>query len=138
MHEAQICSFYLNQYLIAIEIEHIQEVVKGQQMTIVPLAPSHVCGLINLRGQLVMALNLKECLGLEWQRETAGKMNVVIIHGDSLLSLLVDAIGDVITINPTNLREKPVNLPAKLAELTKGIYQLHNELLILIDVQKLF
>ncbi|HEY9073267.1 MAG TPA: chemotaxis protein CheW, partial [Desulfobaccales bacterium] len=90
----QFSTFVVDHLLFGVEVEKVQEVIRYQEMTRVPLAPPVVKGLINLRGQIVTAIDLRRRLGLR-ERATADlPMNVVIRHDDGAVSLLVDEIGD--------------------------------------------
>src|SRR5450432_4495694 len=96
---SQFCTFYLDQLLFGVNLQGVQEVICNLQMTQVPLAPGVVRGLINLRGQIVTAVNLRQRLGLTAPAEGALPMNVVVRSEDGAVSLLVDEIGDVAEVD---------------------------------------
>ena len=88
-------------------MEKVQEVIRYQEMTRVPLAPPVVKGLINLRGQIVTAVDLRRRLGLRERAATDLPMNVVIRTSDGAVSLLVDEIGDVVEVDDTTFERPP-------------------------------
>src|ERR1700753_1262982 len=94
--ERQFCTFFLDKLFFGVEVERVQEVIRYQEMTRVPLSPPVIAGLINLRGQIVTAINLRHQLGLSVRKSDELPMNVVIRRDDGPISLLVDEIGDVV------------------------------------------
>src|SRR4051812_36691478 len=107
----QFCTFYLDGLLFGVEVERVQEVIRYQEMTPVPLAPAVVRGLINLRGQIVTAIDLRRRLELP-EREGRQKLpiNVVIRAGEEPISLLVDEIGEVVEEAENALEPAPPTL----------------------------
>lgn len=132
----QYCTFHLDGLFFGIEVFQIQEVLLGQQMTRVPLAASTVSGLINLRGQIVTALDLRRRLGLAPLPVGREPMNVVVRDEDSLVSLLVDEIGDVVNVDETTFEAPPENVKGVARELTTGVYKLDGRLLLILDLAK--
>ncbi|MBK7369435.1 MAG: chemotaxis protein CheW [Candidatus Eisenbacteria bacterium] len=132
----QYCTFHLDGLFFGIEVFQIQEVLLGQQMTRVPLAASTVSGLINLRGQIVTALDLRRRLGLAPLPEDREPMNVVVRDEDSLVSLLVDEIGDVVNVDESTFEAPPENVKGVARELTTGVYKLDGRLLLILDLAK--
>ena len=136
----QVTTFTVSDLLLGLDVRDVQEILRPQQMTPVPLAPSIVEGLINLRGQIVTALDLRERIGLppRTAAEQAKRrpMNVVVRSGKSATSLLVDTIGDVVEMEPDSLEEPPENLAAPTRELLKGIHKLDGRLLLLLDLDR--
>ena len=94
----QLATFRLDGDLYGVEVEHVQEVLRSQKLTRVPLAPPAVAGLINLRGQVVTAIELRERLGRSPRSQGTDAVVIVVrLHGEAV-SLLVDSIADVIPI----------------------------------------
>ena len=83
----------------------VQEVIRGQAMTPVPLAPPMIEGLINLRGQIVSAIDLRRLLNLPCRPEGATPLNVVVRDGEGAVSLLVDEIGDVLEVDEQSFEQ---------------------------------
>ena len=104
---SQFCTFYLDNQMYGVDVQSVQEVIRYQEMTDVPLAPDSVVGLINLRGQIVTAIDLRTRLGLANRPEGQLPMNVVVQSDDGAISLLVDQIGDVQEIDTDHFESLP-------------------------------
>jgi len=133
----QFSTFVVDRLLFGVEVAKVQEVIRYQEMTRVPLAPPVVKGLINLRGQIVTAIDLRRRLGLRDRGATDLPMNVVIRHEDGAVSLLVDEIGDVLEVEEEAFEPPPATLAAEARELTFGVYKLPDRLLIALCTDKL-
>src|SRR5208337_5408307 len=101
----QFCTFSVADLCLAIDVLEVQEVIRYQEMTRVPLVPKVVRGLINLRGQIVTAIDLRLRLGMTERPADQLPMNVVVRTDDGALSLLVDEIGDVIEVEEKTFEE---------------------------------
>ncbi len=132
MAEQQFCTFYLNGFLFGIEVEKVQEVIRHQAMTRVPLAPKLIGGLINLRGQIVTAIDLRLRLGLPERKPDELPMNVVARSEDGAVSLLVDEIGDVLEVQEAQFEDVPQSM-RQARELIRGVYKLPERLLLVLD-----
>ena len=95
----QLCTFFVDGLFLGVEVEKVQEVIRYQEMTRVPLAPGVIGGLINLRGQIVTAVDLRKRLDLDERPVDDFPMNVVVRTDDGAMSLLVDDIGDVVEVD---------------------------------------
>jgi purine-binding chemotaxis protein CheW len=133
----QFSTFVADQLLFGVGVEKVQEVIRYQVMTRVPLAPTVVKGLINLRGQIVTAVDLRRRLGLRDRASTDLPMNVVIRHEDGAVSLLVDEIGDVLEIGEEAFELPPGTLAEEARQLILGVYKQKGTLLIALDTDKL-
>jgi purine-binding chemotaxis protein CheW len=136
MASIQICTFTLDRYLFGVDVRQIQEVLRTQPMTRVPLAPSLVRGLINLRGQIVTAFDLRERLGLPKRGPGAEPMNVVLRRDDGAVALLVDDIGDVVEIDESRLERPPHSLRGPAADLVRSVVQMPGALLCVMDTER--
>lgn len=132
----QFCTFLLGDLLLGVEVLKVQEVIRLQSMTKVPLAPPTVRGLINLRGQIVLAVDLRQRLELPPAVGGADLMNVVVRDGESAVSLLVDDIGDVLELSADRFEPPPDTLTGVARELVRGVYQLKDRLLLILDIQQ--
>ncbi len=133
----QYCTFYLDGKLFGIEVTRVQEVIRYQPMTRVPLARKEIAGLINLRGQIVSAIDLRK--RLEMPDRPAGRlpMNVVVKNGQGgVASLLVDEIGDVIDVRAEQFEKAPETVKGIARELLEGAYKLEKKLLMTLHVEK--
>ncbi|MPR00088.1 chemotaxis protein CheW [Modestobacter sp. I12A-02628] len=133
---AQLATFWLDNDLYGVEVEHVQEVLRSQGITQVPLSPPAVAGLINLRGQVVTAIELRELLGRPPRAEGTDPVVIVVrLHGEAV-SLLVDAIADVVDVNARDFESPPDTLDGKARELILGAYKLDGQLLLALDVNR--
>lgn len=132
----QFCTFYLGKLFFGVEVENVQEVFKYQEMTRVPLAPSVVRGLINLRGQIITAIDLRDRLGMEGLPEGQMPMNVVVRTEEGVVSLLVDEIADVLEVSEDNFERPPDTIDEITRELVLGVYKLEDKLLLILDTRK--
>lgn len=131
----QLCTFSVLDFFFGVEVEHVQEVLRFQPMTQVPLAPPIVRGLINLRGQIVIAVDLRRRLGLP-ERVGELPMNIVVRADGGPVSLLVDEIGDVVEVNEDDFEQAPETLQGPSRTLVRGVYQLASRLLLVLDLEQ--
>jgi len=123
--------------MFGVEVMKVQEVIRFQAMTRVPLASSVVRGLINLRGQIVTAIDVRARFGLPPLGDAQEPMNVVLSTGDGVVSLLVDDIGDVLEVHESDFERPPETLPAVFRDVVVGLYKLERRLLLLLDVERI-
>jgi purine-binding chemotaxis protein CheW len=134
--ELAYCTFELDGLFFGVQVLAVQEVIRYQRMTSVPLAPEVVRGLINLRGQVVTAIDLRCRLGMAPLPDGRLPMNVVVRTADGPVSLLVDSIGDVIEVDDDTFEPPPDTLTGVAAELITGVYKLEGRLLLVLDIDK--
>jgi len=135
---SQLCGFKIMDGQYAIPVLEVQEVVKPQRVTPVPLGPDYVDGLINLRGQIVTAINLRVMFGLNRNdNEDAEYMNIIVRWGDGLYALVVDEIMDVMDIQNTTFEETPDMIDEKIRKYIRGVFKLEDNLLTLLSLEKL-
>ena len=125
----QFCTFYLDQLLFGIESRLIQEVVRSLELTEVPLAPDTVSGLMNLRGQIVIAIDLRRRLELEPRPAVTAPMSVVVHSAEGAVGLMVDDIGDVIEVDEETFEPSPETLPERLRSVILGVHKLDRRLM---------
>ena len=135
--EHQYCTFYLAGHYFGVDVLRVQEIIRHQEMTHVPLAPAAVRGLMNLRGQIVTAIDLRRRLELH-DRPLDGQLlvNVVIQTDDGPVSLLVDEIGDVLHVSEQTFEPPPETLQGNARALIRGAYKLKDRLLLLLDIDQ--
>ncbi len=137
MNTQQFSTFTLGDLFFGVEVSKVQEVVHYHQMTYVPLAPPEIKGLINLRGHIVTALDLRKRLGMPDREETQRlPINVVVRCGEHLVSLIVDEIGDVLDVEQDAFENPPETLTGVARELIRGAYKLDQRLLLILDSEK--
>ncbi len=132
----QLCTFYVGDGYFGIPVEQVQEVVRPQPITPVPLAPKVVRGLINLRGQILTAIDLRYRLGLGEPGDQAKLMNVVVRTDDSPVSFLVDEIGEVLDVDEDSFEAPPETLQGDMRELIGGAYKLEGRLLLALSTER--
>ncbi|MFT5322297.1 MAG: purine-binding chemotaxis protein CheW [Planctomycetaceae bacterium] len=130
------CTFRIDDLYFGVEVRQVQEVIRHQHTTRVPLAPTVVHGLMNLRGQIVTALMLRHRLGLSASEDDSLPMNVVIRTADGPISLLVDEIGDVVQVDQDLFESPPETLQGEQRELIRGAFKLDDRLLLILDTEK--
>ncbi|MEI9974782.1 MAG: chemotaxis protein CheW [Ignavibacteriota bacterium] len=129
----QYATFVVEDLLFGIDVLRVQEVLRYQAMTRIPLAPTVAEGLINLRGQIVTALDMRRRLGLMPRSVDRLPMNLVVRTEEGPVSLLVDEIGDVLQLEPADFEAAPDNLTPAARELVTGVYKLKDRLLLVLD-----
>lgn len=132
----QLCTFFVDELCFGIEVEKVQEVIRYQSMTGVPLAPVTIGGLINLRGQIVTAIDLRKLLELPDRAAGQLPMNVVIKSDDGAVSLLVDEIGDVVEVDDATFEFPPDTLRGNARTFINGVFKLKHCLLLLLNTDR--
>lgn len=136
MSAAQYCTFLVADMYFGIDVRRVQEVLRTQEVTAVPQAPAVIEGLINLRGQIVTALDMRRRLGLLPRPASAQPMNMVVRTEDGAASLLVDEIGDVLDVEASSFEPVPENVAPGQRELILGVCKLKDRLLLVLDAER--
>ena len=131
----QFCTFFLQDQFLGVPVQQVQEVIRYQEMTRVPLVPAVIRGLINLRGQIVMAIDLRRRFGMADRSESELPMNVVVRTDEGPVSFLVDEIGDVLEVEEDYF-ERPPETMKNGRELVRGVYKLNDRLLMVLDIER--
>lgn len=132
----QLCTFTVGEGYFGVPVEKVQEVVRPQPVTPVPLAPKVIRGLINLRGQILTALDLRYRLGLGDLGDTAKLMNVVVRTDDAPVSFLVDEIEEVLDVCEDSFEAPPETLQGEMRNLITGAYKLEGRLLLALNTER--
>jgi purine-binding chemotaxis protein CheW len=132
----QYSTFFVADLFFGIDVLNVQEVLRYQEMTRVPLAPHAIEGLINLRGQIVTAVDLRKCLNLKPRDNGKTPMNIVVRSEEGAVSLLVDEISDVLEVSAASYEPPPQNLPPEQRELIEGLYKLDGRLLLILNTER--
>jgi len=136
---SQLSTFHVGKYLFGVDVALVQEVVRLQQMTPVPLASPEIAGLINLRGEVLSAIDLRVRLGLPPAPAGEGHkepVNVVIRVDDEPVSLLVDEIGGVLEVSGTPFEQTPSTVDDRVRDLLLGAYTLPDRLLLSLNARR--
>lgn len=136
-YENQYVSFFVDGQLLGIPVNTVQEVLNPQAIAQVPRACPEISGLLNLRGQIVTAVNLRQRLGLPEIDAGRRSMNVVVHHQGESFSLLVDDVGDVINVPGDVLQPPPATLDAHWKSVTAGVFRLEQRLFVILNVGSL-
>ncbi len=123
--------------IFGIPILQVQDVLGDMKVTRIPLAPPQVCGALNLRGRIVTAIDVRKCLGLPPIESIAERMSVVVTHDDELFSLVIDSVGDVLTLKDKEYEQNPATLDITWKAVSLGIYRLDGKILVILDIPKL-
>jgi purine-binding chemotaxis protein CheW len=132
----QLSTFFVAGMFFGVDVLDVQEVLRSQQMTPVPQSPDVIRGLINLRGQIVTAIDMRRRLGLQPPAEYQTPMNMVVRTSEGVVSLLVDEIGDVLDVDAAAYERPPGNLDPAARELIRGVYKLKDRVLLVLDTEK--
>jgi purine-binding chemotaxis protein CheW len=132
----QFSTFFIEDLFFGVDVLDVQEVLRAQQMTPVPQAPDVVEGLINLRGQIVTAIDMRRRLQMPKLSTGQPPMNIVVSTPDGAVSLLVDEIGDVLDMDASNYERPPDNLDPAARELIRGVYKMKDGLMLVLDTEK--
>ena len=128
----------LDEQLFGLPISRVQDVFIPDRLTRVPLSPPQIAGVLNLRGRIVTAIDMRCRLGLPPRDSKLPNIAVGIeLRGESY-GLLVDAVGEVMKLAKDAGESKPANLDARLAEVTAGVYRLDGRLLVVLDIDRVF
>ncbi|MBC3763802.1 chemotaxis protein CheW [Quadrisphaera oryzae] len=129
-------TFELAGALYGLEVEQVQEVLRAQKVTRVPLHSAAIAGLINLRGEVVTAIDLRARLSMPARPEGQDAVNIVVrLHGESI-SLLVDSIADVVELDDRSFEPVPDTLDGEVRDLIRGAYKTEGRLLLALDVNR--
>lgn len=137
MHEPikQCCTFTVNGFLFGVDVLQVREVVESQYYTTVPLASSKTHGLLNLRGEIVTSIDLRDRFSAGDAEPSGDYMNVVVITEEDPISLVVDEMGEVIDIDPELIEPTPDTVQMSVKNLIKGVYKLDTRLMLILDVE---
>ncbi len=119
-----------------IPVLEVQDVFKLQSMTRVPLAPPEIAGVLNLRGRIVTAIDVRARLGLPPLADPSQRMAIGVERGGESYGLVIDAIGDVLSLPSDSFEANPANLDARWRSVSKGVYRLERNLLVALDVDR--
>jgi purine-binding chemotaxis protein CheW len=132
----QYCTFAVAGLYFGVPVARVQEVILQQPITRVPLSASEVSGLINLRGQLVTAIELRRRLGLPERPANIAGMNVLIRNSEGAVSLVVDQIDEVLEVDPECVEPPPETMRAEARKFVLGAAKLKGRLMLLLDSEK--
>lgn len=132
---AEVCSVRLAETLFGVPIQHILEIVGGARPKPVPLAPEFVGGLVHYRGDVLTTVSLRRLLGMA---EQEGSQDILVLESEQgCFGLLVDAVGEVLTVSSRSFEQNPSILDERRRMLFVGAYKLDGKLLVMLDPERL-
>ncbi len=132
----KFATFQVDRLLFGVDVMQVQEIIRYQELTPVPLSSPIIEGLINLRGQIITAIDLRKRLGLPSLGDEHRPMNVVVHTDNEVVSMLVDQIGDVLEVQASQFERTPESLHPEIKSLVKGVFKLEGRLLLVLDVER--
>ena len=135
-NKEELLTVYIAEQQFGISILQIQDVLRPQSVSPIPLSPREIGGSLNLRGRIVTAIDVRKRLGLP-PSDSDSKMSIVVEHKNEFFSLLIDKVGDVLNLDKNDFDFVPTTLDPIWKEVALGIYRLDSNLLIVLDVAKL-
>jgi purine-binding chemotaxis protein CheW len=123
--------------LCGIAVLKVQDVIRVQRITRIPLAPSEIAGSLNLRGRIVTAIDMRVRLGLPKSTGRSRDMSIVVEHHGELYSLMVDSVGEVLNLSPAAFERTPATIDPLWRSVSEGVYRLEKGLLVVLDVEAL-
>lgn len=133
-HDAEYVTVTIGSQLFGLPIAQVHDVFVPGRLTQVPLAAEEIAGLLNLRGRIVTAIDMRRSLGLPARASNEESMAVGVDHGGESCGLIVDSVGEVLRLDDENREPIPVNLDNRLSRVAAGVYRLENRLLVILDV----
>ena len=134
----QFATFFIDDRLYGIDVMEVQEVTQALTPTAIRLAPTDVKGLINLRGQIVTAIGLRELFGLtRATKQVESQASVVCRIEGNLVALLVDRIGDVVEARPSDFEATPSTIDPKLGKFMAGVYKTSGPILSVLKIESI-
>jgi len=134
-HRRQYCTLRVGDLYLGIDVERIQEVLRDTSITPVPLAHATISGLINLRGQIVTAIDLRQRMGLGVADPSAGTSTMVLGTNEEPLALVVDSVGDVVDVTEDSFEPPPDTLKGEARRMILGAHKLERELLLVLNLE---
>ncbi len=136
-NQQEFVTFTIDSQMFGVPILRVQDILKPENIAPVPLAAPEIRGSINLRGRIVTVIDVRVRLGLPTLSLDEETMGVTVEQHQDLYTLLVDTIGDVISIENSSLEKTPGTLDEKWREFSSGICRLEKDLMVILDIEKL-
>lgn len=137
-HEIEYVTAMIGGQLFGLPIERVLDVFAPERLTTVPLAPAEIAGVLNLRGRVVTAIDMRKRLGLDGRGPAEKRMAIGIEYLGESFGLLVDSVGEVMKLPAASRDAVPVNLEPGWARIASGVHRLDAGLLVVLDVDRVF
>lgn len=132
-----VVTFHVGSVLCGAEVECVQEVLRNQELTPIPLAAAATPGLLHLRGQILTAIDLRSVLTLPPRDPGSRPVCVILRKGESAASLLADRIGEVVEVEPDAIEAPPTHWQGPMREFSRGVTDRTDQLLLLLDATQI-
>lgn len=133
----EFITVYIGGQIFGMPINQVQDVFSPEMMTKVPLAAPEIAGVLNLRGRIVTAIDMRVRLNLPVNESTTERMAVGIESRNESYGLLIDSVGEVLRLPNSSLEPNPANLDPRWARVSAGVYRLEGKLLVVLDVDRI-
>ncbi|WP_334129504.1 chemotaxis protein CheW [Sneathiella sp.] len=130
-------TIHIADQLFGIPVLQVHDVLRGLKLTRIPLAPPEVAGALNLRGRIVTAINVRKRLGLPDLAIDSEGMSIVVEHHGEPYSLMIDNVGEVLSLDLNGLQPTPVTMDSCWKEISGGVYRLEDKLLVVLQIERL-
>lgn len=134
--QIQYVTVFIGGQLFGLPIHKVHDVFVPESMTRVPLSAPEVAGVLNLRGRIVTAINMRRRLGLPLREGNHGIMAVGIEYRGESYGLIIDEVGEVLNLDSSGREANPANLDARWAEISGGVHRLSGQLMVILDVER--
>lgn len=134
--QIQYVTVFIGGQLFGLPIHKVHDVFVPESMTRVPLSAPEVAGVLNLRGRIVTAINMRRRLGLPQREGNHGIMAVGIEYRGESYGLIIDEVGEVLNLDAAGREANPANLDARWAEISAGVHRLSGQLMVILDVER--
>ncbi len=136
--ELQLVVFAIGSEEFGVEIMNIQEIIRMTNITRIPQAPGYIKGIINLRGRIIVVINLNVIMGMESKEQDENTRIIVASIGETVMGFVVDSVSEVIRLQQKNVEPAPAAIAGRIGtELVRGVGKLDNRLLILLNLDKI-
>ncbi|MBK8907169.1 MAG: chemotaxis protein CheW [Rhodospirillales bacterium] len=133
----ELVTFSVEDQWFCIPVLKVQDMLVPERIAAIPMAPPSVRGAINLRGRIVTVIDVRVCLGLPPRLDDGPSMGVTVEHEHELYTLLVDRVGDVVSLPHSRWERSPVTLDPVWQDVARGVYRMDQGLMVVLDVDRL-
>ncbi len=135
--ELQLVVFTIGSEEFGVEIMNVQEIIRMTNITRIPQAPGYIRGIINLRGKIIVVINLNVVMGMEIKEQDENTRIIVASIGETVMGFVVDSVSEVIRLPEKNVEPAPAVIASRIGtEYVLGVGKLDNRLLILLNLGK--
>lgn len=132
----QYVTIYISDQLFGLPISRVHDVFVPESVTRVPLSQAEIAGVLNLRGRIVTAIDMRKRLGLKPLETDGNLMAIGIEFKEESYGLIIDSVGEVLNLSETSREAVPSNLDQRWADIAAGVHRLENNLMVILDVDR--